>query len=228
MDSATYDYMKNPHVGSILLGPELSPANLEHDFIMMIGVFRKLQAFCGAAGRWLASPKEISFSIFVLLLLSFCPVAHGSQSLVLGWNPDTDPGTVGYVLYYGNGSGSYSNRVDVGTNTTATVSNLKEGQTNYFVITGYNVAGVEGPRSTEIVYNVPGVLLTSPKSNPTSPMNLKFPAAPGHWYEVQATTDLKTWATIFQTTTAASNGWINYQDAQTNALGRRFYRLILH
>ncbi|MDB6109433.1 MAG: Fibronectin, type domain protein [Pedosphaera sp.] len=184
---------------------------------MIVGFFQKL-----------VSPKATGYSILVLLLLSLCPLAHGSQSLVLGWNPDTDPGTVGYVLYYGNASGSYPNRIDVGTNTTATVSSLKEGQTNYFVITGYNIAGVEGPRSSEIVYNIPGVLLNSPKANPASPMNLKFAVAPGHYYEVQASTDLKAWATVLQTTPAAANGWVNYQDTQTNALGRRFYRLILH
>jgi hypothetical protein len=209
-------------------GLQALPINPRKAFPMIIQYFKKLRTFSQATGWKLISPRRISFAGSVLLCLALCPVARGSQNLVLGWNPDADPGTVGYVLYYGSVSGSYSNRVDVGTNTTATVSSLKEGQTNFFVITGYNIAGIEGPRSAEIVYNVPGVLLTAPKSTPASPMNLKFSVAPGHWYEIQASIDLKTWATISQTSTAVSNAVVTYQDSQITPSSRRFYRLILH
>jgi hypothetical protein len=76
-------------------------------------------------------------------------------TITLGWDPSTDPSVVGYHLYYGVASGTYTNMIDAGTNTSVTVSNLVPGVTYYFAVTTYTAAGVESMPSSEITYTVP-------------------------------------------------------------------------
>jgi hypothetical protein len=82
------------------------------------------------------------------------------SSVLLAWdaNPPTgDPNTntVGYKLHIGTASGNYSQVIDVGSATTATVSNLISGSGYYFVVGAYNTAGGEGPNSNEVSYSAP-------------------------------------------------------------------------
>jgi hypothetical protein len=146
-----------------------------------------------------------------------------AQSVTVGWSPGADPTIAGYVVYYGTTNGMYSTRMDVGTNTSAVISGLVPGKTNYFAVSAYNVAGLEGTPSPALAYIVPGCL----KVNPASAM-LTFPVSPGHWYAVQATTNLNLWTNIWQTATEASNVWVTFQDPQARSFPRRFYRLVLH
>jgi Fibronectin type III domain len=175
------------------------------------------------------APKRPLWELALFVLIGcLSPCVQGSQSVTLAWGPDSDPSVAGYVLSYGETSGSYSNHIDVGTNTTATVTGLTEGTTNYFVVTAYNVIGIQGPPSSQIAYIVPGVIRVAKGPAGGSPMTISFPVAPGHWYQVQVSTDLKSWTTILQTTTAAANTWTTFQDTQSKGVSRRFYRLVLH
>ena len=89
----------------------------------------------------------------VLVLLPVSSIA--SPSLTLGWNPSPGTNVAGYHLYYGGASGNYSNTVDAGTNTMATVSNLTIGATYYFAATAYDSDGLESDFSNEINYTIP-------------------------------------------------------------------------
>ena len=150
-----------------------------------------------------------------------------TYSVALAWNPNPDSCVAGYALSAAP-SGSYSSRIDVGTNTTVTVSGLTGGQTNYFAVTAYNAALVESAPAGEAMYIVPGIVLLTPASRPGDPVTLTFPVAPGHWYDIQASVDLKSWTTIQQTATATTNGWVQFLDPQAGAFQMRFYRLVLH
>ncbi len=136
----------------------------------------------------------------------------------------------GYVIYFGSRSGSYTSRIDVGTNTMATITGLKAGGTNYFALTAYNAAKVESVPTGEVAFLAPGVVMLAPGANPAAPMNVSFPVVPGHWYELQASArpDLKLWSTVWRTPVESANTWVNYQDTQSPILIRRFYRVILH
>ena len=57
---------------------------------------------------------------------------------------------------------------------------------------------------------------------------MRFPVTPGHWYELEATVDLKSWITIWQTATSTSNAWVKFQDPQSGIFPKRFYRLASH
>jgi hypothetical protein len=176
------------------------------------------------SGRWAAL-------LCLVVLLLFCLGARGVQSVSLAWNPDTDPGVAGYNVYYGTSTGQYSSKLGSGTNTTATITGLKEGTTNYFAVSAYNSAGVEGPRSAEIHYIVPGLLVIAPTTNQSLslgmpvPGTLRFPVAAGHNYAVQATQDFKTWTTISTTGLMSSNQWWTVSDPASARFRFRFYRL---
>jgi hypothetical protein len=165
-------------------------------------------------------------TVLIFLVFSF-PSIIRAQSVSLDWNASTDTNVVGYNVYYGPASGVYTNETDVGTNTVTTISGLEEGQTYYFSVTAYNSAGMESPYSSPISFIVPGILLLTQGTNSGS-FNITFPVAPGHWYEVQASSDLITWTTIDLTATMTSNLWVQFSDPLASLYSNRFYRLVLH
>ncbi len=92
-----------------------------------------------------------------------------AQNVTLAWNPSTDPTVVGYNLYYGGGSGNYTNTLSAGNATNITVSGLVGGFTYYFAATTYNSSGVQSPFSNEVSYSVPTNTVTAnqpPTLNP--------------------------------------------------------------
>ena len=169
---------------------------------------------------------------FLGILISFfsvCVTASAYQSVPLGWNSNPNPNVIGYAVYYGTNSGTYPTRVDAGTNTIVTIGNLQEGTTYYFVVKACNASGVESAPSSEIAFIVPGLVRMSMSAGSTGGATLSFPVAAGHWYEVQATTDMQTWTTIAQTPNESANSWVQYQDAPVGVTyQQRFYRVVLH
>ncbi len=179
-----------------------------------------------SGGRLSSKVWPIALSVAVLWI-SFCSPfqVRASQSVTLAWNPE--PNVAGYALYYGTNGGKYTTRLDIHTNTAATVSGLKEGLNYSFAIAAYNVAGVEGTPSAPISYLVPGILAMTPATQSGNPMQIKFPVAPGHSYMLQASVDLKSWINLWQTGTSTSNAWVSFVDAQSQSFPKRFYRLAL-
>ena len=57
---------------------------------------------------------------------------------------------------------------------------------------------------------------------------IRFPVVPGSWYEVQASTDLKSWATVAQTVVATANMVMQITDPYASQYPSRFYRLVQH
>lgn len=179
---------------------------------------RKSCASTGQGGGW---------GVILLAVTLFCNNAPGEQNVTLAWNPSKNSTVAGYFLYYGSAAGVYTNRINIGNNTTASVSGLKEGQTYHFAVTAYNSAGTESAPSTDISYITPGALTLLGPTNFNS-MTMKFPVASNHWYEVQASVDMQAWTTIGQTAVATSNAWNQFSDAQAGQFSTRFYRLVLH
>lgn len=162
-------------------------------------------------------------------------VCASAASVVLDWSASSSASVAGYNVYYGTTSGNYPNKVDAGNATTVAISNLNAGATYYFAATAYDTNGNESAYSAEVSFIVPGILTMSPGTTPQTlglnqgnlPM-IQFPVAPGHWYEVQATTDLETWTSIWQTSVAVANVWIQFTDPDAGSFNSRFYRLVLH
>jgi hypothetical protein len=85
---------------------------------------------------------------------------------MVGWNPPPSA-VVGYEICYGK----YKNRCDyvvnVGKNTSCSISGLKEGNTYYFAVKAYNARGKKSVYSKRLKYTVPVSDSTrnSPKTN---------------------------------------------------------------
>jgi hypothetical protein len=180
------------------------------------------------AGRKTVLKKWAGLAVVIGLLTGVHPAAQASQNLSLAWDKSPDKKVAGYFLCYGTESGNYTSKINFSKKTSAMVSGLQEGVTYYFAVTSYDADGVESVPSKEITFIAPGALFLSPISGSGQPVIVKFPVAPKHWYEIQATEDLHTWVTIGKTGRARSNEWVEYADAAASAYQQRFYRLVLH
>jgi len=157
-------------------------------------------------------------------LLVFQGSALATHNVTFAWAPNPEPDLAGYRIHYGIVSGTYTDLVDVGNTTMATISGLVDGTTYYFALSAYNGAGLESGLTGELVYKAP---LTLP------PLQIRM-AAPrqalitvngpaGHTYNLQASTDLTNWATIASVTISA-NGSAVLSDNNPPSRTKRFYR----
>jgi len=170
--------------------------------------------------------KYRAFSIALALLVALdCAKA---ASVSLGWSASTDTNVVAYNVYYGTVSGNYTSESSVGNVSDVTISTLTPGTTYYFAATAVDAKGNESNLSAETAYIVPGTLALSGGSKAGGPMTINFPVAPGQSYDVQASVDLQTWTTIYQTGVEPSNIVAQFSDTNSSAFPARFYRLLLH
>lgn len=65
--------------------------------------------------------------------------AANAESITLAWDPSS--GTDGYIVSYGTASGSYTLSVDVGNQSTYTVSGLSPTTRYFFVVAAYSALG---------------------------------------------------------------------------------------
>jgi hypothetical protein len=164
----------------------------------------------------------------VIVLASFfaCTVAKAVSSVSLEWSPNTDPAVAGYNVYYGGESRNYTNVVDAGSLAAGTIDGLEEGKIYYFAVTAYDDFGDESDYSVETEYIVPGLLTMTQGTNPGDPLQIHFPVAPSHWYELQVSEDLQNWSTIWQVI-GVSNTWVEF-DVPLVGLPTQFFRVVLH
>jgi len=97
-------------------------------------------------------------SILLLIPILLCPlfIQHvDAASVTLTWDPNSEPDIAGYKLYYGKTSGSYEFAIDVGNQTSYSISDLEDGKTYYFIVRAYNVFGKESDFSGELRYPDP-------------------------------------------------------------------------
>jgi PKD repeat protein len=101
--------------------------------------------------------KQIVASLLVLLVSL---TAYAGQA-TLAWDPSPSPGVAGYYLHYGQASGSYGQKIDVGNTTTYVVSNLEAGATYYYAATAYDSSRSESGYSNEVSTVVPAAAPTA-------------------------------------------------------------------
>jgi hypothetical protein len=96
--------------------------------------------------------RILRFSAFGLFcLLHSLSVLAGE--VTLAWDPIHDANLAGYRLYYGYTKGSYEGVLDVGLETTYTLTDLEDGQAYYFSLVAYDVHGEESELSQEVAHN---------------------------------------------------------------------------
>ncbi len=72
-----------------------------------------------------------------------------AADIQLAWDPNPETNLAGYKVYYGLAPGNYSVAINLGNQTTYTVTGLAVG-TYYFVVTAYNTSGLESDASNEV------------------------------------------------------------------------------
>ena len=93
---------------------------------------------------------------------STSPPPPSTGYVSLAWDAVSAPNLKGYWLYYSQTSRTYTSHIDVGTQTTYTVTGLTAGQTYYFAVTAYDGTGNESPFSNEaIIIATPAPAATS-------------------------------------------------------------------
>ena len=73
----------------------------------------------------------------------FMAPATRAESVTATWNPSPDPTVVGYNLYYGGASQTYTNMVPLANITDAVLSGLLPGVQYFFAATAVNDVGPE-------------------------------------------------------------------------------------
>jgi hypothetical protein len=100
--------------------------------------------------------KKLLILFLSILIVNFIIFGENATSpintscVTLIWNPSTDPNVTGYNVYYGVASRVYTNKLDVGSATNATVKGLRLESTYWFAATAYNLLGVESDYSSEV------------------------------------------------------------------------------
>ena len=173
-----------------------------------------------------------------------------TPSIDLIWNANPEPELVGYKVYYGTASGVYTQSVDIGNQTTATLTNLSEGVTYFSVVTAYDAERLESPPSVEISFTpvappppptVTLETLTPPDNNPfpeseTAPLisdhsplpsgecRFTITAPAGQTLEIYATADLLNWTQV--ATSTNPSGMLRVTDHQSADGIQRFYQVL--
>ncbi len=99
------------------------------------------------------------------------PTMLCAGSVTIGWNANPESDVVGYVVLYGTQSGVYTFTRQVGNVTTATLTNLKAGQTYFVAVRAINSDGMSSPVSQEVSAEVP---LTSPSGETLDQWKARF------------------------------------------------------
>jgi Fibronectin type III domain len=86
-------------------------------------------------------------AVLTVVLMMVCHME--AANLQLAWDPSLSP-VAGYKVYYGLSSGDYDTVVDVGNQTSYSVSSLKSGQRYYFTVTAYDSSRNESPFADEV------------------------------------------------------------------------------
>ncbi|MGH7970834.1 MAG: Ig-like domain-containing protein [Limisphaerales bacterium] len=108
---------------------------------------------------------------------------QSTSSVTLAWNRSSSSSVTGYGVYYGSASETYTNHIDVGNVTNATIAGLRTGTTYFFAAVTYGSGGMESAYSSELGYtpsavSAPSVALTAPAngSSYTAPASISLAA----------------------------------------------------
>lgn len=131
-----------------------------------------------AARRASRSWTTAFMSVFLVFVATLLSPAAMAASVSLAWDAVPQPNVAGYMLYSGPAAGNYTTKVDVGGNTTSTVSNLTEGATLHFAVTAYDAArsesGYSNDVATTVPYSKPVAAFSASTTTGTAPLAMNF------------------------------------------------------
>lgn len=145
-----------------------------------------------------------------------------AANVSLAWDANLESDIVGYKVYFGTSSGSYSDAVDIGNRTSHTIPNLLPGRTYFLALAAYNTAGLESDLSAEVSYTPPGIALAHLGAGQ---YRVRFSDSPGATCRIEFTErlDSPVWLSL-GTHTANAGGLVELIDSPGIYSPRRFYR----
>jgi len=102
---------------------------------------------------------KVFWSTVAVVLVMTSPAA--GQMVTLAWDPVPAADIQRYELSYGLSPDQHVRTINAGLNTTSQVTGLEEGRRYFFAVRAVNNAGVAGPYSAPISYDVPFEAATS-------------------------------------------------------------------
>src|SRR5688572_27563906 len=119
------------------------------------------------AGILTKTRKLCSHRRFLCTAALFCCVvaAQAQSRVTLAWDRNSETNITGYKLYSGTVTRVYTDVINVGNVTTASMSNLAAGVTYRFAVTAYNALGTESDYSSEIAFTTTNIV--TPNIPPT-------------------------------------------------------------
>jgi hypothetical protein len=159
----------------------------------------------------------------ISVLISRSSPAVASQSVTVSLYSGSDSPFVSYNIYYGTVSHDYVNQITVGNTNVATITDLADGVTYYFVATGVDGLGNESAYSDEVSFTtaVPVAATLTPVPVPAGLIGFSVSGGSVPVYVVQTSTDLVNWVSV-QLYTAP----FTYTDACLPDVPQRFYRVL--
>ena len=140
----------------IAMKMKLSHKSVEYHRSKLYQIFPKFQSPIKLARLAIAS----GLSSLCLMCMAagaqqpFLVVSNPAPVVQLAWNPSTASGVTNYTVYFGVGSGQYTNKTLVGSITNAAITLPARGVTFYFAATA-TAGGLESLFSNEVNYTPP-------------------------------------------------------------------------
>ena len=117
-----------------------------------------------------ARPTSTRFNLISrwlsFILMCFASNVFAGQ-ITLAWDPSTSTNVMGYHVVYGQSSGSYTEKVDVGNTTKTTINNLDDSKNYYFAVRAYAGSG-DNPTAQSAASNEVSKLATTQSSSSTT------------------------------------------------------------
>jgi hypothetical protein len=162
----------------------------------------------------------------ILLLTLLSNLAQAATSVTLAWTPSPSTNIAGYIIYYGVTNGVYTQMVNVGNVTNATISGLTAGTTYYFAGEAYNSIGLQSAFSNQASYAVPATLTGLQISAASAGQFMLTVTGPvGQTNEILATQNFKVW-TVIGTVIVGAGGSMSFTDTNAASYPMRFYRTL--
>ncbi|HEV8335593.1 MAG TPA: dockerin type I domain-containing protein [Candidatus Polarisedimenticolia bacterium] len=174
--------------------------------------------------------KWIFWIAFTVLLVLF-PRAASAGTIKLAWDPVGDTDLSGYRVYYGTTSRVYTNMLDVGMQTAATLNNLQDCTVYYLALKARDANGNESVAFSNEVsgMSAPEPASISPNSAVQGAGNVTVTIT-GNNFDTQARPDFGPGITVNSYGTTSCNrlqatisidaaAWVNAPPAQPRAVG---------
>lgn len=176
-------------------------------------------------------PMKRNYTLLTLsFILSIFTGIHKSQAsnVILEWGASPSPAVAGYYVYYGAIGGNLSYKLNAGNSTSVVITNLTPNTICYFMATSYDRTGRESLPSIQINYSIPYTLSLNRNAATHGLSQLRFDIQPLHAYEIQASADLKSWTSIWQSNLILMYSTMQFVDPDPGPYAKRYYRLVVH